>query len=134
MEKHIPTIPIKPNERTKPPWMTGSVKKSVKRNTFFIRSFLNPEKNVTTNSTLKLEINATQLLKTLNRNETIKNDFKKCKSNPRYFWKYVQAKTKSNIGISPLKRENGDLAESNGDKAKNLNAFFASIFTEEDTK
>ena len=57
---------------------------------------------------------------------------RECKDNHKSFWKYVQSKTKVNLGVSPLLTSEGDLAVTDVDKAKVLNNFFASIFTQED--
>ena len=47
-----------------------------------------------------------------------------CRSDPKYFWKYVQSQTKTNTGISPLMKENGEMAVSDMEKAETLNSFF----------
>ena len=44
------------------------------------------------------------------------------------FWKYVNEKLKSKVGLSPLQIGN-DIAITNEDKANTLNKFFASVFT-----
>ena len=46
------------------------------------------------------------------------------------FWKYVNEKLKSKVGISPLQIDN-DIAITDEDKANTLNKFFASVFTRE---
>ena len=43
-----------------------------------------------------------------------------CKTNPKVFWRYVQAKVRNVSGISPLQMENGELAVSNIGKANTL--------------
>ena len=62
-----------------------------------------------------------------------KKSIKESKANPKYFWKYVQSKTKSNIGISPLRKGDGHMAVSEAEKADVLNNFFVSVFTHENT-
>ena len=58
---------------------------------------------------------------------------KESKANPKYFGEYVQSKTKSNMGIGPLRRDDGFMAVSEAQKADVLNNFFASVFTHENT-
>ena len=45
----------------------------------------------------------------------------------------MQSKTKSNIGISPLRRDDGHMAVSKAKKADVLDNFFVSVFTHENT-
>ena len=54
------------------------------------------------------------------------------KVNPKSFWKYVRSKTKVKQGISDLERQDGSFAHTDGEKAEELNKFFASVFTRED--
>lgn len=54
-----------------------------------------------------------------------------CKQNTKYFWKYVQETTKRKSGISTLKMNSGEMAETDSQKADTLNQFFASVFTRE---
>ena len=54
-----------------------------------------------------------------------------CKTKPKVFWRYVQAKVKNVSGISPLQMENGELAVSNIDKANTLNEYFSTVFIRE---
>ena len=56
-----------------------------------------------------------------------------CRKNPKRFWKYVQEKTKSNNGVSALKKEDGKFALNDKDKADTLNNYFSTVFTVEDT-
>ena len=130
MEKHIPKIQIKSNKSTKPLWMTGSVKKSVKKKYNLYKKFLQTRKNYHHQLYIKTRNKCNITIKNAKRDYE-KRLSKECKSNPKYFWKYVQAKTKSNVGISPLMTDNGKLATNDEDKANTLNNFFASVFTKE---
>ena len=53
------------------------------------------------------------------------------KNNPKSFWSYVKSKTSTRTGIPDLKKEDGEMATSDKDKAETLNNFFQSVFTEE---
>ena len=61
------------------------------------------------------------------------NIAKKCKLNPKVFWKYVRSRFAFNSGISPLDQEDGSMAVNDEDKANRLNRFFSSVFTTEST-
>jgi len=54
-------------------------------------------------------------------------------SNPRTFANYIKSKTKSRTGIKPLKNGNGRLITEDLEIAAELNNFFSSVFTEEET-
>ena len=58
---------------------------------------------------------------------------KESRSNPKYFWKYVQSKMKTNTGIRPLLRKDGQMVVSDADKEDVLNTSFSSVFTRENT-
>ena len=46
---------------------------------------------------------------------------------------YVQSQMKTNTGISPLVRKDGQMVVSDAEKADVLNTFFSSVFTRENT-
>ena len=54
------------------------------------------------------------------------------KTNPKSFFHYVSTKTKTRVGISNLTMKNGDLTETDHQKADVLKDFFTSVFTKED--
>ena len=45
-------------------------------------------------------------------------------NNPKAFYKYVNSRRKVSTGISNLKRDDGTIAESDIEKAEELNSFF----------
>ena len=57
---------------------------------------------------------------------------KDAKVNPKGFFKYVNSKIKPKEDISNLKMQDGELTENDTQKAEVLNAFFHSVFTDED--
>ena len=61
-----------------------------------------------------------------------RNIAKDCKENPNKFWKYVNEKCKTNVGISSLKDKKGNLITEDKDRAEILNNFFTSVFLKED--
>ena len=58
---------------------------------------------------------------------------KNIKANPKCFWNMVREKTKVKQGISDLVTDKGDTITDDTEKASLLNAFFATVFTKEDT-
>ena len=57
---------------------------------------------------------------------------KNLKTNPKAFWAYVNSKVKHVSGIEALNAGNGVVADTDHDKARVLNSFFATTFTQED--
>ena len=55
------------------------------------------------------------------------------KTAPKKFWSYVSSRTKTKSTIPSLKRKNGSLADTASEKADELNKFFATTFTNENT-
>ncbi len=55
------------------------------------------------------------------------------KSDSKSFWNYVRSQSKTKSAIGDLESDNGTLTSSDLCKAELLNAFFVSVFTEEDT-
>ena len=52
------------------------------------------------------------------------------KANPRDFYRYINSQKKDTQGISPLKRKNvKGVAQSNLEKAEELNGQFTDVFT-----
>ena len=50
------------------------------------------------------------------------------KLNPKKFWRYVQERTKVNVGVGTLKCEDGSLVTDDSRKAEVLNKFFSTVF------
>ena len=53
------------------------------------------------------------------------------RKNPKAFYKYVNSKTKTRTGIPPLETGDGNMTESDKEKAEVLNNYFRSVFTRE---
>ena len=55
------------------------------------------------------------------------------KSNSKEFYQYIRSKTAKKDKVSDLKKNDGSMTEGDQEKSAELNNFFASVFTEEDT-
>ena len=53
--------------------------------------------------------------------------------NKKPFFKYIKKKTRSKVGIGPITKESGELATEGEEMAEELNKYFSSVFTREDT-
>ena len=77
--------------------------------------------------TLKEEMNVQRQLKKAKRKHEA-NIGNESKESPTRFWKYVNEKCKTKIGISSLKDEKGNLITSDKGRANILKRFFTSVF------
>lgn len=73
-------------------------------------------------------------LRRLTRN--LRRDFemglvKDIKANSKPFWRYVHSRMRTRPRVEDLREGDGSLATEDGDKARVLNSFFSSVFTEE---
>src|SRR5664279_1939223 len=57
---------------------------------------------------------------------------KLAKKNPKAFYRHVNSKIKTRIGVSDLKQDDGNLISDNQQKANAFNDFFGSVYTVED--
>ena len=55
------------------------------------------------------------------------------KSNSKEFYQYIRSKTTKKDKVSDLKKEDGSMTHGDQEKSTELNNFFASVFTKEDT-
>ena len=111
------------NAKKKPMWMTADARTSIniKKQQFRkykkTRSIIDYEKYKVARNSVKWE------LKRAVRDYERKLS-REVKRNPKAFYKYVNSKTKTRTGISPLDAEVGSRAENDIDKAEVLNKYF----------
>ena len=120
------------NNIQKPVWMTGKIKKSIKKRYDLYKKSLNPNKSHEYQKYLLCRNQCNKMIRHAKK-EYERRLSKESRSNPEYFWKYVQSKMKTNTAISLLLWKDGQMAVSDADKADVLNAFFSSVFTRENT-
>ena len=133
MDKHIPKIKSETNSKgKKPKWITRKVQKIINKKNNLYRKYIISKKQYDLSRYIKCRNESdAEVRKTKSQFE--KQIAKDCKSNPKFFWKYVQEKSKQTTGISPLDKGDGVFVNDDIDKADVLNAFFSSVFTREDT-
>ena len=132
MDKYIPKVKCNSNNTFKPGWLTAKVRKSVRKKYCLYKRFLNSNVTYDYQNYIKARNKCKKEVRKAKK-EYERKLAKECKIKPKYFWKYVQSKTKVNTSINPLKTKDGFTAVSDLDKAEVLNKFFASVFTREDT-
>jgi hypothetical protein len=129
MNSHIPKVK-KNGKKFKPKWLNGTIKKSVKKKHELFKKYMKSQQSYDYRQYLFYRNECNRVVKKAKRQYERKLA-KECKENPKYFWRYVQSKTKSSTGISSLNNADGKLSVSDQEKADTLNSFFASVFTKE---
>ena len=131
MERNIPKVETG-KKNVKPKWFNGKVKKSVRRKYCLYMRYLRSDAAYDYWRYIEARNTCNRVIKQAKRDYERKIS-EECKTNPKRFWQYVQSKTKSRSGISPLDKGNGNLAYDSKDKANILNEYFSSVFTRENT-
>ena len=127
--KFVPKVKVRDSHQ--PQWMSSDVRQAINSKHKAWNHFQKTRSPQDRKSFNKLRNEATakvtEAKKTFERKLT-----SEIKTNPKSFWSYVQSKNKFKQGIGDLEKPDGNLAETDEDKAETLNAFFASVFTKED--
>ena len=130
MDQYIPKLKINEYKKVKPSWMTKKVLRKIKKKHKLYKRYLQTKHGMDYQKYITMRNKCNRQVKKAKKcyENTIA---KECRYNPKKFWKYVQEKTKSNQGVSALKKEDGTYAVSDSEKADTLNDFFPSVFVAE---
>ena len=131
MNKYIPKTKRKDKQENKPYWMNGKVLRKIKKKYYAYKRFLVTKQGREYEDYIRKRNACSKEIKKSKRKHE-ENIAKGCKENPTPFWKYVNEKCKTNVGISSLKDEKGNLVTSDEGRAELLNNFFTSVFLKED--
>jgi hypothetical protein len=128
-DKYIPESV--PKKRELPKWMTGRIKKGIKKRNKAWQKYVN-EPTYTNLSKYKVLRNKTNKDTAKKKREFESTLAEKISTDPKQFYSYVKSKTKTKDRIGPLLDSSGT-AVTNDNKAMSelLNKYFASIFTVE---
>ena len=132
MEKFIPQTKQKSEFKTKPCWMNNKIFRKIKKKYHAYKRYLVSKEGKDYEKYIKRRNECTREIRKAKKKheQNIAND---SKNNPTKFWKYVNEKCKTNVGISSLKSKDGSLIDTDKGKAEVLNEFFTSVFLNEDT-
>ena len=133
MENYIPTTTsnVKKDNRKRPHWMNSKALRKIKKKYNLYKRFLNTKSGQDYQRYIEARNECKRVVKRAKKNHE-KKVAENSKSNPKMFWRYVQDKMKSNVGISVLHGPDGELKSTDKDKADALNEYFSSVFTRED--
>ena len=129
VERFVPKSTPRPADR--PKWLNRELVKLIrKKKTAWRTSKAHPTtENI--GKYKKIEKEVSNKVRNAKRNLEKKLAYSKDGNNTKTFANYIKSKTKSNVSIGPLK-ENGKVISDDKEMAGILNAFFSSVFSEED--
>ena len=130
MEKHIPKKKIGGRKKLVPAWMCKSVLKKIKKKYHLYKRYLQTKDGQDYQRYILAQNECTRKVRRAKKDHE-KKVAKDSKINSKVFWKHVRSKTKAASGVSPLKKENGESATGDDEKADILNIYFSSVFTKE---
>ena len=124
--ENVPLCEFKPR---KTDWMTGDILREVRRRRRLWKKARNGGSKEEYEDAAKKVKN---LIRSAKRNMEKKLAHDK-EGNKKHFFSYVKKKTKSKAGTGPIVNSTGDLLTDEKDMATELNQYFSSVFTREDT-
>ena len=131
MNKHIPKTDVNNTKKLKPCWMNNKVFRKIKKKYHAYKRYLVTKQGREYEAYIRKRNDCTKAIKKAKKKHE-RNIAKECKMNPNKFWKYVNEKRKTNVGISSLKDKKGNLITDDKERAEILNDFFTSVFLKED--
>ena len=127
----IPVINLNKTEKNKPPWLSTSIKKSVKKKYKLFKRYLESKSSSAYHDYIQVRNEVNKLVKNAKYNHE-KKIADECKGNPKAFWKYINSFKKCKECVPPLKRKDASLATDDAEKADMLIKYFSSVLTNED--
>ena len=129
MEEFVPKVNLN-KKKSKPPWMTSDIKKSIKTKYKLFKRFLESKNSFHYKQYIQIRNEVSKKLKNLKR-EHEKKIAEDCKVNPKAFWHFINSKRKCKIGITSLIKADGTYTKNDKEKAEVLDNLFSSVFTKE---
>ena len=114
-------------------WITREIVRQIRKKKHLYRNYRLTREPQTYNRYKEVEAHVKQLIKdSVQRFEQKLGD--NIKHDSKSFYKYVKSKQQVKDSIGPLKGQNGEVSSDSKFMAEELNAFFASSFTRENTE
>ncbi|KAK7093942.1 hypothetical protein V1264_007621 [Littorina saxatilis] len=129
VEKAVPKRNTQGRRRQK--WMDGGTLTSVRTKHKLFRRWLQTKSGEDYTAYVRARNRASAACRRAKK-KLEKTVAKSARTNPKAFWSYVKSKTSTRSGVGDLKKEDGNRATTDRDKAELLNTFFQSVFTNED--
>ena len=133
MNLHIPKTKPKSSFKNPPLWMNQDAKNAIKVKKKTWRKYQSQQTVWSAKKHREAQNQCTRKIKNIKKSfeRKIVNE---AKTDPKSFWKYVKSQTKYSESIPKLRKSDDTYAESDTDKASTFNAFFSSVFTQDDNE
>ena len=131
VSKFIPRS--KKGMRKGPEWLDKTVLEAVKNKHEMLNKFQKQRNGENWSTYVQARNRATKIVKLAKRNSE-RRVVMEIKSNPKIFWNMVNRKTKMKPGITDLETKECNKITDDKQKAEELNNFFVSVFTKENTQ
>ena len=129
VDHNVPLRTIHSSRR--PPWMTQNVLQSIRSKRRAWKKYSSSKLQQDFHDYKRTEKTSKKMIKKAKKNFENKLA-KECKLNPRAFYRYINSKKSNRENIGPLK-VNNVIIDNDRDIANELNLFFSSVFTTENT-
>ncbi|XP_069107263.1 uncharacterized protein [Argopecten irradians] len=131
MERYIPVTKSRPGRRHRKAWMNVETINTLKRKRKTWEIYKRNKTNANWETYRLARNRATSSLRSasIQYESKIAKEFK---TDSKSFWKFIKSRTNTKTGVPDLELENGVIETEDEGKSKELNKFFASVFTKED--
>ncbi|XP_069109562.1 uncharacterized protein [Argopecten irradians] len=131
MERYIPVTKSRPGRRHRKDWMNVETINTLKRKRKTWEIYKRNKTNANWETYRLARNRATSSLRSasIQYESKIAKEFK---TDSKSFWKFIKSRTNTKTGVPDLELENGVIETEDEGKSKELNRFFASVFTKED--
>ena len=128
VQEHVPTRKVSVSKKKKAPWLTYKAVKLVKKKYKTYSKYKDKRHPAYVAASAK----ADQEIKKAKRNfeEKLAMNIKK---DTKSFYAYVRRSSKTATKVGPFVNDNGDVISATQDMTEELNSYFSSVFTREDT-
>ncbi|MES9905329.1 MAG: reverse transcriptase domain-containing protein [Sedimenticola sp.] len=133
VEENIPVCKTKPDNRPTTPWMNRPAIESLRHKRTAWQRYTHCKTDENFEKYIAARNKATAITREAKYTYE-RNIADNVKENSKGFWKYVRTKAKTKVTIDELEDETGSLTSDSAEKAKILNSFFISVFTNENVE
>ena len=131
-DKHVPSILVSVARKKKPAALNNSLLHLIREKRWYFKRYkkYRNQRNLQLYHIARAQVNKYLRLQKKNKEIKIANQ---TKNNPKAFYQFISSKTTKKDNIPDLVKEDGSKTTTDAEKSAELNKFFCSVFTREDT-